>query len=133
MGSGRGRVGGTGGQGQAGLGQGLDQALPAAFGEEEGRIDLFQTGLGGEGVGAGTDQHDVRRLFHHGAGGGDRVAGGGQPGHGAGGQVRPVHDGGVQLVAAGRGEDGAPPGVEQGIVLHDLNGGLDGVQRRAAL
>ena len=131
-GAGRGRAEGARRHRLAGLGQGLDQTLPAPLGEEIRRIDLLQPDRGGEGVGAGADQHDVGRPLHHRAGGGDGMAGGGQAGDGPGGQVRSVHDGGVQLVTAGRGEDRPAPGVEQGIVLHDLNGGLDRIQRRAA-
>ena len=132
-GAGRGRANGARRHGLAGLGQGLDQTLPAPLGEEIRRIDLLQPDRGGEGVGAGADQHDVGRPLHHRAGGGDGMAGGRQTRDRAGGQVRPVHDGGVQLVPARRREDRAAPGVEQRIVLHDLNGGLHRIHRLAAV
>ncbi|MNY33415.1 hypothetical protein D3C86_1676930 [compost metagenome] len=72
------------------------------------------------------------RLFHHRAGRRDRVTGAGQARYGAGGAVDAVHHGGVQFVLAGGGEDRAASGVEQGVVFHGLNCGLNRVQRRAA-
>ncbi|MNE03539.1 hypothetical protein D3C80_960450 [compost metagenome] len=116
-------------QGQALVAQGLQQGLPTALGKEETRLDLFQTDGGGEGLGAFADQHDVGRFLHHRARRRDRVAGAGQTGHGPRRQVGPVHYGGIQLVLAGGGEDRAASGVEQGIVLHGLNRGLNRVQR----
>src|SRR5690606_4424318 len=96
------------------------------------RINLLQADRGGERVRPLADQHDVGRLLHHGAGGGDGVAGGGQAGDGAGGAVGPVHDRRIKLVAAGGGEDGPASGVEQRIVFHHLDRRLDRVQRGPA-
>ncbi len=52
--------------------------------------------------------------------------------HGSGAQGFAVHDGGVELVGAICGEDRAPTGVEERIVLKKLDGRLNRIQRGAA-
>ena len=63
---------------------------------------------------------------------GDRVLDPGQAGHGAGALLGPFHDRGVEFVQALMGEDRPLARVEQGRILHDLDGRLDGVEAPAA-
>jgi hypothetical protein len=87
---------------------------------------------GGEGVGSGADEHDVGRALHDGAGERDGMAGALDVGNGSGAEGEAVHDGGVELIGAVGGKDGAASGVEERIVLKKLDGGLDGIERGAA-
>jgi hypothetical protein len=105
------------------------QPLPAALGEEEGGGDELQALGGGELLGARADHHHVGRALHDPAGQDDGVAHPGHAGHGARLEGGAVHDRGVQLVAAFRGEDGAPPRVEQRVVLHPDDHRLDRLER----
>jgi hypothetical protein len=70
-------------------------------------------------------QHDVAREV-------DWVLDVMDTGHGAGGLGAAVHDGGVELADAIGVEHGALAGVEERGVLHDVDGGRDGLQRRTA-
>ncbi len=60
------------------------------------------------------------------------MAGAGDPGDRAGLEVGAVHDGGVEFVFAFGRKDRAAPRVEQRIVFENVDGGLDGIERRAA-
>ena len=53
-------------------------------------------------------------------------------GHPPGLQIRAIHDGGIQLILALGGKDRAVARVEQRIVLENIDGGLDCIQRRPA-
>src|SRR5579862_9262898 len=61
------------------------------------------------------------------------MAGASDSGNSSGLEVRTVHDGGVEFVLPGGGEDGSPPSVEERIVLHKADSGLDGVEGRSTL
>ena len=60
------------------------------------------------------------------------MAGSGDSGDGPCLQVGAIHDGRVHFIAALSAEGSAPPGVEQGIILQDVQGGLDSIETRPA-
>jgi len=105
--------------------------FPAALGEEVFGIDHLEPVVAGEFLGATVGEQDVRRLFHHGAGGADGVLHRGHAADRAGLQRAAVHDRGVEFVFALGGEDRALAGVEHRRVLHDDDRCLDGVERAA--
>ena len=121
------RSGGAGRDGQVFLLEFFDEILPARFGEEEALRLLLEADVSGEGVCSGADHHYVFRFVHDGAGEGDGMAGVLDVGDGSGLHGGSVHDGGVHLIGAVGGEDGAASGVEERIVFEDFDGGLDGV------
>ncbi len=104
-----------------------DEALPALLGEEVGGVDLLEADAGGELVGTGAAEHHELRLLHDGFGEGDGILGPRDAGDGSGFHGLAVHDGGVELVLAVGGEDGAFAGVEERIVLEHVEAGFDGV------
>ena len=57
----------------------------------------------------------------------------GDTGHSAGIQRRAIHDGGIQLIASGCGEDRATTGIEQGIVFQAVDHCHNRVERGSTL
>ena len=92
--------------------------------KKNARVDLFDAARAGEGLRALADQHDVRRMLHHGARKLDGMADVGEIGDGAGGAGAAVHDRSVEMVEAVCAEDSAAPGIEERIVLHFADHGL---------
>jgi hypothetical protein len=87
----------------------------------------------GKVIGAGADQHDVRRLLHYGARERDGIARALHVGNRTGSHGLAIHDRGIELIGAIRGEDRAAARVEERIIFEQLDGGFDGVERRASL
>ena len=102
--------------------------VPPLLGAEVRRVDDFQSTLGGKHLGAAAHQQHVLRFLHHGAGGGDRIFDHRDAGHGAGPLFTPLHDRGIQFVAAFVREDGPLAGVEMRRVFQNADGGLDSIQ-----
>ncbi len=73
------------------------------------------------------------RLLHDRAGQGDGVLRARNAGHSSGLESSAIHDGGVKFVPAICCEDGALACIEQRIILQVADGGLDSVERRAAI
>ena len=117
---------------EAAFGAGTLELGPALGGVEVAGLDCFEALLGGKRLSAGPDQHDVAGAGHDGVGGTDGVAYAGDARHGTGRSRGAAHDRGVELVAAIRGEDGAPAGVEERAILERDDSGDDGIDGRAA-
>jgi hypothetical protein len=87
---------------------------------------------GGELLCTDPDEVDVGALFEDEAGGFDGVAKVFDAGNASSLHAASVHDERIELDAAVGGEKAAATGVEGGVILKDSDGGLDGVDRRAA-
>ena len=109
------------------------QAVALARNDELGVVDEAHAVLRREALGAGADEVDVRRFVEHEPRGLDRVAQALDAGDAAGAQRAAVHHQRVELHAAVAGEEGTAAGVEGVVVLHDGDGGLDGIQCGAVL
>ena len=110
----------------------MEEAFAFAIEDELGVVDEGHAVGVGELLGAFRDKVDVRRLLEDEAGGLDGVAEALDTGDTAGFHAAAVHEQGVELDAAVRGEEAAAAGVECGVVLEDGDGGFDGVEGRAA-
>lgn len=87
---------------------------------------------GGEGFGSGADEINVRTFFEHQAGGLDGIVEALDAGDASGTKRVAFHDEGVELDATVGGEEAAASGVEGDVLFHDGDGGLDGLDSRAA-
>ena len=105
---------------------------PLALGDEPRLVLEGQAGGGGELDRRRADEQDVATVGEHRARRADRVAHAAHGRHRAGGARRAVHDRGVELDAPVLGQRRAAAGVELRVVLEHHDGGLDGVERRAA-
>ena len=90
-------------------------------------VDEGHAVAGGEGLGAGSYEVDVRTLIEDEAGGLDGIADVLDTGYAAGAEGGAIHEQGVELNAAVGGKEAAATGVEGGIVLKDGDGGFYGV------
>jgi hypothetical protein len=116
--------------GLTGLSKGETVALA---GEDEfGVVDEEHTVSGGELLGAGADEIDVRASFEDKASGLDGVAEALDTGYAAGFHAASVHEESIELDAAVGGEEAATAGVEGGVIFQDGHGGFDGVEGGAA-
>jgi hypothetical protein len=86
----------------------------------------------GKLLGADADEVDMLALFQDEAGGLNGVAKALDTGHATGSHAAAVHEEGVKLNAAVRGEEAALSGVECGVVFEDCDGCFDGVEGRAS-
>ena len=84
--------------------------------------------LASEIVGAVAGKKDVRTAIEEAPGEADRSARGPQSGNCAGPSVAAVHDCGVKLNAAGRGEHASSTRIEADILFQDPHRGLDRVE-----
>ena len=87
---------------------------------------------GGELLGTGTDEVDMRALFEDETGGLDGVAEALDTGYAAGFHAASIHEQGVELHSTVSGEEAAAAGVEGGVVFKDGDGGFNGVDGGAA-
>ncbi len=125
------------GEGRVGIAGGLGaleghEALALAGDDEFGVVDQGHPVLGGEALGAGADEVDVRRPVEDQTSCLDGVAQALDAGHAAGAEIGAVHQQGVELNPAVAGEKGAAAGVEGVVVFHDGDGGLDGLDSGTA-
>ena len=108
------------------------ELLAAVVGEQHVELDAREAVLLGEAHRALAGQHAVAALLEQRAGDPDRVRLAAQGGDCAGPAAPAVHDRGVVLDVAVRGEHRAPAGVEELVVLEDGDRLDDGVDRVAA-
>ena len=108
------------------------ELLAAVIGQQDVELDACEALLLGEAHRALAGQHPVTALLEQRPGDPDRVRLAAQRGDRAGPAAPAVHDGGVVLDVAVRGEHRAPAGVEVLVVLEDGDRLDDGVDRVAA-
>ena len=106
----------------------LCEALALAVEDQLGVVNEGHAVRVGELLGAGADEVDVGAFFEDQAGGLNGIAEALDAGYAAGLHAAAVHEQGVELDAAGGGEEAAAAGVEGGIVFEDGDGGFDGVE-----
>jgi len=123
-------VAGEGFVGEAGgfAGLGVAEAFALAVEDQLGVVNEDHAVGVGKLLGAGADEVDVGAFFQDEAGGLDGVAKAFNAGHAAGLHAASVHEEGVKLDSAVRGEEAAAAGIEGGIVFKDGDGGFDGVE-----
>ena len=83
----------------------------------------------GEGLRPLADQHDVRGMLHHGAGKLDGMADVGEVGDRARGAGATIHDRSVEMIDPVCAKDSAAPGIEERIVFHFADDGLNRIER----
>ena len=88
---------------------------------------MLKAYAGGELVGTGAAEHDELRLVHRGFRQRDGIFCCRNASDGSGTHALAFHDGGVEVVFAVGGEDSALAGVEERIVLEDVQAGFDSV------
>jgi hypothetical protein len=110
----------------------VDESLALAGDDEFGVVDEGHAVLAGEALGACGGEVDVVGALEDEAGGLDWVAEALDGGDAAGREVGAAHEEGITLDAAVVGEEGATAGVEDVVIFHDGDGGLDGVDGGAA-
>ena len=108
------------------------ELLAAVIGQQDVELDPCEALLLGEAHRALAGEHPVTALLEQRPGDPDRVRLAAQGGDRAGPAAPAVHDGGVVLDVAVRGEHRAPAGVEVLVVLEDGDRLDDGVDRVAA-
>ena len=118
----------TGGLASLGLGEALQFAIENEFGVLD---EIHSVGVG-KLLGAGADEIDVRTFFKDEPGGLDRVAEPLDAGDATGFHAATVHNEGVELDPAIRGEEAAATCVEGGVIFKDSDGGFNGVKCRTA-
>ena len=108
--------------------------LPASFGDfEPFVVDLLESVVASEVVGSVTAEEDVRPAFEQLAREADRRPRGAQPRDRARPPRASVHDRGIELDAAARGQHAAAAGVEAHIFFQRPHRRLDRVERAFAL
>ena len=103
------------------------QFLPAPFSKKKGWIDELQSLLLRESICAFACEHDVRRLLHHRSRQRDRMASASDSCHGSRIESRAIHDRCIEFIASGRSKHGAASGIEERIIFHEADRGLDGI------
>jgi len=124
FGAGEGLVREAGGFAKLGVGE----AFALAVEDEFGVVDEGHAVGVGEVLCTRADEVDVRTFFEDQAGGLNGVAKALDAGYAASLHASAVHEEGVELDAAIRGEKAATSGIEGGIVFEDGDGGFDGVE-----
>ncbi len=132
-----GLLGGSTAEGGVGVAEGFralegHEAFALAGDDEFGVVDEAHAVLGSEALGSRTDEVHMRGLLEDEASGLDGVAEALDAGDAAGAEIAAGHEEGVKLDAAVAGEEGAAASVEGIVVLHDGDGGCDGVDGGAA-
>ena len=113
---------------------GLGKGEPLAFPVEDqfGIIDESHAMRLGELLGSGADEVDVGTLFKHQPGGLDGIAQPLDAGYAARFHPTSIHEQGIELYAAIRGEKAASASVEGRVVLQYSDGGFDCIESRTS-
>jgi hypothetical protein len=111
----------------------LGEPRALTLGDQRGWIALRQPGGPREGVGALGDEQDVPAVVEYAPGERDGIRDAVHRGDGAAAEAVALHDRGVHLDGAGRGQHRAAPGVEDRVVFQHADRRLDGVERVTVL
>jgi len=111
---------------------GMGEALALAVENQLGVVDEGHAVGLGKLLGAVAYEIDVRTFFQDQPSGLNGVAESFDASHAAGLHASAVHEEGIELNAAVRGEKAAASGVEGGVVLKNGDGSFDGIEGRCA-